>query len=89
MKTVTFRLPDELVADLDSEAQRRHMSRTDLVRERLETYSAGTRSAARASFLDLARDLVGSVGDDDRPADLGARHKHYLKAWGYGKKSDR
>ena len=36
------------------------------------------------SFREQAGDLIGSAHGDGRPADLTARKKHYLKAWGYG-----
>jgi hypothetical protein len=38
------------------------------------------------SYEDIA-DIVGSV--DGLPPDLSARTKHYLKAWGYGRKRRR
>ena len=83
MKTVTVRLPESLVAAIDSEARRRRISKSDVVRERLEAgggYGGG-------SALDRIADLIGSV--DALPADLSARTKHYLKARGYGRKRPR
>ena len=90
MKTTTFRLPDQLVAEIDAEARKRRVSRSDVVRERLATYAVRAPAArAMPSFRDLAGDLIGSVAGDGRPADLAARKKHYLKAWGYGQKRHR
>ena len=89
MKTTAFRLPENLVAALDAEATRRRMSRSDVVRERLQTYAAPAAPPAAPSFLDVAGDIVGSVGEDGLPVDLSARKKHYLKMWGYGKERDR
>jgi hypothetical protein len=43
--------------------------------------SEGTSIAPQ--LADLA-DLIGSV-DDDLPADLSLRTKHYLRLWGYGR----
>ena len=86
---MAFRLPDNLVAAIDAEAKRRRVSRSDVVRERLETYAVDAPPRAVPSFRDLAGDIVGSVGGDGLPSDLSARKKHYLKAWGYGQKRDR
>ena len=87
---MTFRLPDNLVAALDAEARQRHVSRSDVVRERLATYAAcPTEAHAAPSFRDLADDLIGSVSGDGLPSDLGRRTEHYLKDWGYGWKRDR
>jgi len=90
MKTATFRLPDQLVAEIDAEARARHVTRSDVVRERLAVYGVQAPGARKApTFRELAGDLIGSVPDDGRPADLAARKKHYLKAWGYGPKRHR
>jgi hypothetical protein len=83
MKTLTVRLPEALVAQLDAESRRRRISRSDVVRERLRPPSGRRRSAP----LDGILDLIGSV--DGLPADLSARKKHYLKATGYGRKHPR
>ena len=89
MKTISFRLPDRLVAAIDAEAKQRRVSRTDVVRERLETYTAHAAPRAAPSFRDVAGDLIGSVSGDGLPSDLSARTKDYMKAWGYGTKRDR
>lgn len=90
MKTMTFRLPEALVAEIDTEAKRRGASRSDVVRERLATYAPrATAPRVLPSFGDLAGDLIGSVVSDGLPADLSAKKKHYLKAMGYGQKRDR
>jgi hypothetical protein len=90
VKTTTFRLPDNLVGEIDAEARRRRVSRSDVVRERLETYAVRASPPRVApSFRDLAADLIGSVGGDGLPPDLATRKKHYLKAWGYGQKRHR
>ncbi|HEX4926955.1 MAG TPA: CopG family transcriptional regulator [Burkholderiales bacterium] len=83
MKTLTVRLPERLAAALEAESRRRRISKSDLVRERLETAHAAREPGAPAYFI---ADLVGSV--DGLPADLSARRKHYLRA-GYGRKRSR
>ena len=90
MKTATFRLPDSLVAEIEAEARSRHVSRSDVVRERLAGYSVRAPAARGApSFRELAGDLIGSVSGGGLPSDLSRRKKHYLKVLGYGHKRDR
>jgi hypothetical protein len=85
MRTLTIRLPEALAAEIEAEAQRCGLSKAHIVRERLERTRRTTELAP--SLADIA-DLIGSV-DDDLPADVGARKKHYLRLWGYGGKGRR
>jgi hypothetical protein len=88
MKPRTFRLPENLVAEIDAEAKSRRVSRSDVVRERLETYAVRALAPPRAqTFQAVAGDLVGSVSGDRLPSDLSVRKKHYLKALGYGQET--
>jgi Arc/MetJ-type ribon-helix-helix transcriptional regulator len=83
MKSVTVRLPDSLVDDIEAEARRRKMSKTDIMRERL------TRNMDNGNVppsLEAIADLLGSI--DDLPADQSSRTKEYLRA-GYGRKRNR
>ena len=84
MKTLTVRLPEPLVADIEAESRGRKISKSDVVRERLER--APRRQRRSAPFGAIA-DLVGSV--DDLPADLSGRKKKYLQTTGYGQKRPR
>jgi Arc/MetJ-type ribon-helix-helix transcriptional regulator len=85
MKTLTVRLPDPLVAQIDAESRARHISKSDVVRERLQ---AGARPEGYdAAPLHVIADLIGSV--DGLPADLSGRRKHHLKTTGYGRKRPR
>ena len=84
MKTLTVRLPEALVAQIDAESRQRRISRSDVVRERLRAPRAGRH---RSASLDGILDLIGSV--DGLPADLSARKKQYLKGTGYGGKRPR
>jgi hypothetical protein len=85
MKTLTVRLPEFIVAEIDAESRKRKVSKSDIVRERLQ---AGRRAGRPQSpaLADIA-DLIGSV--DGLPADLSARTKHYLRSTGYGRKRPR
>jgi hypothetical protein len=82
MKSLTVRLPDQLVMEIEAESEKRNCAKSDIVRERLQR---GTGATARCSSpLSGIADLIGSV--DGLPADLSARKKRYLKDMGYGKK---
>jgi Arc/MetJ-type ribon-helix-helix transcriptional regulator len=85
MKTLTVRLPEALVAEIESESHRRKLSKSDVVRERL---TATRKSRGRQpALLDAIADVIGSV--DGLPRDLSARTKSYLKSTGYGAKRAR
>jgi len=84
MKTLTVRLPEPLVAEIEMESRGRRCSKSDIVRERLQRARPTSR---QSTPLDAIADLIGSV--DGLPADLSARKKRYLKATGYGQKRAR
>lgn len=84
MKTLTVRLPEALVAELEAESRERRRSKSEVVRERL------TRAQQRMSkprLPDSIADLIGSVAA--LPVDLSERKKTYLKRTGYGRKRNR
>jgi Arc/MetJ-type ribon-helix-helix transcriptional regulator len=90
MRSLTVRLPEELVAEIESESRRAGLSKSDIVRSRLQA-ALPDRVAAGAgpTLYDLAGDLLGVVGEDDLPADLARRKKHHLRKLGYGEKRHR
>jgi Arc/MetJ-type ribon-helix-helix transcriptional regulator len=85
MKTLTVRLPEALVAEIEAESRSRQISKSDVIRERLQ-HAVGPTQRAAAPLAAIA-DIIGSV--DDLPADLSTRKKHYLKATSYGRKRAR
>lgn len=85
MKTIVVRLPNPLAAQIEAESRERGISKSEVVRERLE---APADRHPSSSFNAIA-DLVGSIEDDDLPTDLSARKKHYLRVMGYGRKRSR
>jgi hypothetical protein len=85
MKSLTVRLPDQLVTEIESESRKRNCAKSDVVRERLQR-GAGPTSSSLAG-LNLIADLIGSV--DGLPADMSGGKKRYLKTTGYGTKLDR
>lgn len=75
MRTVSFKLPEELDDALNELARSRGASRSALVREALESLAKGK----RRSVTSVAGNLVGSV---EGPTDLASDRKHMS---GYGK----
>jgi Arc/MetJ-type ribon-helix-helix transcriptional regulator len=75
MKTLTVRLPESLVAQIEAESRERKLSKSAVVRERLG-HAAGSRG--RSAPLAAIADLVGSV--DGLPADLSAKTKRHLRS---------
>jgi Arc/MetJ-type ribon-helix-helix transcriptional regulator len=75
MRTVSFKLPEELDDALNALARERRSSRSALIREALESLAKGKRRSVTA----LAGDLVGGL---DGPSDLATNRKHMS---GYGK----
>ena len=84
MKTLTVRVPEALVAEIEAESRKLQRSKSDVVRERLSL--VGKQRSRPAPFGAIA-DLVGSV--DGLPVDLSRRTKAYLKTTGYGRKRAR
>jgi hypothetical protein len=85
MKSLTVRLPEPLVAELEAESRQRKISKSDIVRERLEMRAVPM--ARRAAPLADVEDLIGAV-TGLRP-DVSGRRKQYLKATGYGRARSR
>jgi Arc/MetJ-type ribon-helix-helix transcriptional regulator len=85
MKTLTVRLPEPLAAAIEAEARGRRVSKSDVVRERLERAAGAAREPAATPY-DVA-DLIGSV--DRLPTDLAAHKKRHLRRTGYGRKRPR
>jgi Arc/MetJ-type ribon-helix-helix transcriptional regulator len=83
MKTLTVRLPERLAAEI--EAGERRLSKSDVVRERLQR--VGETARREADPLHAIADLIGSI--DGLPADLSARKKEYLRVTNYGRKGRR
>jgi hypothetical protein len=81
MKTLTVRLPEVLAAEIIAESQLRRVSKSDVVRERLQRASRAGTARGPDPVADI-RDLVGSV--KGLPGDLSSRKKHYLEALRYG-----
>jgi hypothetical protein len=85
MRTLIVRLPERLVADIEAESRERSVSKSDVVRERLERSVKSERNAPTS--LEAIAEIIGSV--DGLPADLSSLQKRYLKATCSGQKHTR
>jgi Arc/MetJ-type ribon-helix-helix transcriptional regulator len=85
MKTLTVRLPETLVAEIEAESRARRLSKSDVVRERLTAANGG--QSSQPGTLDAIADLIGCV--DDLPDDLSSAKREHLEATGYGRKRPR
>ncbi len=81
MKALTVRLPEAMVAEIETESRERRRSESDVVGERLALV---TRPRSRPGPPAIT-DLVGSV--DGLPVDLSRRKKSYLRATGYDRRA--
>jgi Arc/MetJ-type ribon-helix-helix transcriptional regulator len=79
MRTVTLKLPEGLATRLNAAVRRRSTTRSALIREALEAHLGSSAEAARGSCLELASDLIGSLGR--LPRDLSSNRRH-LKGYG-------
>ncbi|MGB6941032.1 MAG: ribbon-helix-helix protein, CopG family [Bryobacteraceae bacterium] len=78
MQTISLKLPDDLLAELEREARTRRITKSVLVRESLEAALRGRRRRADSCY-DLARDLAGAV--KGLPRDL-AHNPKYMEDFG-------
>jgi hypothetical protein len=79
MRTISLKLPEDLLAELEREAKARHITTSVLVREILQTVLGRKPSRRGASCYYLARDLAGSV--KELPRDLAHKPK-YMEGFG-------
>jgi hypothetical protein len=83
MRRLSIRLPEHLLAHIEAEARDSKLSKSAVVRLRLES----AMSLPSQIPLEAFADLIGSV--DGLPADLSTQKKKYLKSTGYGGKRAR
>ena len=60
MTTISLKLPEPVLRDVEEEARRRGVSKSAVIRECLETTLRRQRAKRRVTCLDLVADLVGS-----------------------------
>jgi hypothetical protein len=80
MQTLVLRIPDQLAADLEAEAKRLNITKSEVARRRLlEGASDAKTEGTKPSLWSRMQHLV--IRDDDSPTDLGANPEH-LKGYG-------
>lgn len=79
MRTISLKLPESLLTQLEGEAKARGVTKSRLIREGLETVLRQQSGSRGASCYDLARDLAGSV--KGLPKDL-AENPKYMEDFG-------
>ncbi len=78
MKTLTLKLPEILATRLNILAREKGVSKSEIVRRALMEYFAHDDGHKTGSFLDLSKDLAGSI---EGPSDL-STNKAYLERYG-------
>lgn len=78
MKTLSLKLPDEMVRVLEDRARSRGTTKSEILREALAGYLAQSPPPGNGSFLAMAGDLVGCL---EGPGDL-SHNREYLKGYG-------
>jgi predicted transcriptional regulator len=79
MQTISLKLPDDLLADLEREAKARRVTKSVLIRESLRAALRRPPNRRAASCYDMAHDLAGSL--KGLPHDL-ARNPQYMEGFG-------
>lgn len=79
MKTISLKLQDDVLEQLEREARLRGVTKSELVRESLERLLNEDSPAGAKSCYDLARDLAGVI--TGLPADL-AHNPKYMEGFG-------
>lgn len=85
MQTLVVRIPDHLARELEAEALKKRLSKSEVARRRL--MAAGEGGGEHLAGYELIADLVGSI--EGGPSDMSAEKKKFLRASGYGQKRDR
>jgi len=79
MRTISLKLPEDLLAELEREAKARRVTKSVLVRQSLVSALRRRPSQRTASCYDLAHDLAGSL--KGLPRDL-ANNPKYMEGFG-------
>jgi Ribbon-helix-helix protein, copG family len=78
MTTITCKISEKLNAHLEALARRRHVSKSAILREALESKTKGSAKSAAPSAYDLVAHLCGTLRG---PKDLSTNSKH-MKGFG-------
>lgn len=76
--TVSFKCPELLDRQLETESGQLHISKSDLIRKAIENFMEQKGVSTKRSLYSLSKDLCGAI---DGPVDLSTNPSHYE---GYG-----
>ena len=79
MQTISLKLPDDLLVQLDNEAKARRVTKSALIRESLEKALRKPAQGGEVSCYDLSSDLAGAL--KGLPEDL-ADNPKYMEGFG-------
>ncbi len=79
MQTISLKLPDNLLAELERQARTRRVTKSVLIRESLDAALREAPRRSAPSCYDLARDLAGTV--KGLPRDL-VHNPKYMHGFG-------
>ncbi len=79
MQTISLKISDELLAELERAAKAKRVTKSEIVRESLETALRPRARSRTASSFDLAADLAGSI--KGLPRDV-AHNPRYMDGFG-------
>jgi len=63
-RSITYRLPESLINELDSEARQKKISQNVLVRQILEKYIQWERYSTKLGMIPVPKEILQSLGDD-------------------------
>jgi hypothetical protein len=78
MKALTVKVPEPLLADIEAAAKERKVSRSEIIRERLEQGAGRSGSSLWSRMEDLL------IDDEGLPQDLSS-NKNHLENYGKGR----
>ena len=67
-KTITFRLPKNLIEDLQPDAEQKHLALNALVKQILEKYTTWDRYSDSIGMLEVPKQVLRTLGANHRNA---------------------
>ena len=64
MKTLTVRLPEKLVAEIEAESRSRGLAKSDVVRERLQEYRVSPAPKRPLTMAEAAADILRELAEE-------------------------
>ena len=71
-RSITYRLPENLINELDNESRQKKISQNVLVKQILEKYIQWDRYSAKMGMIPVPKEILQSLGDDLDGQDIDA-----------------